>query len=279
MNLIIDRDTEIYNITISSITDHSKCELYDSKDFPEDLKPYFDYKDYKNTLSYGLKKQISIPKTFSRMGIYIEFNSKNKYDYHKYDVFLPYIENESEFNIIKSLNLIKIGILDKILLEHKQNIKNISYEDYKSITNLLYDELEFACTYHESDDTRENKVYNNELYNFEKSKDLLENIPTIIYVYYHLYEYVLNYFNKIQFIKFIKDEYNTNCECDEFTTLCKYKLIIYTNKKLLTGNKIQLLMSYEFDKRDKDKTYKIWQHDDDYFIIQEIQEKNLIDLL
>jgi hypothetical protein len=38
-------------------------------------------------------------------------------------------------------------------------------------------------------------------------------------------------------------------------------------------------MSYEFDKRDKDKTYKIWQHDDDYFIIQEIQEKNLIDLL
>ena len=101
----------------------------------------------------------------------------------------------------------------------------------------------------------------------------------IIELYKDLCEYVLNYFNKIQFIKFTKDEYNTNCECDNFTTLCNYKLVIYTNKKLLTGNKIQLLNSYDFDERDKDKTYKIWQHDDDYFIIQEIQEKNLIDLL
>lgn len=100
MDLIIDRDTEIYNITISSITNHSTQELYDFKDFPEDLKPYF---DCNFNISYGLKKQISITKRFSRMGIYIKFNET--YVPHKYDVFLPYIENESEFNIIKSLNL------------------------------------------------------------------------------------------------------------------------------------------------------------------------------
>ena len=275
MDLIIDRDTEIYNITISSITNHSTQELYDFKDFPEDLKPYF---DCNFNISYGLKKQIRISKTFSRMGIYIKFN--REYDYHKYDVFLPYIENESEFNIIKSLNLIKIGMLDKILQEHKQNILNISYEDYKSITNLLYNKIDFAYMYDEDDDTRENKVYNNYLYNIKKTKDPLENMRKIIDIQTDdLCEYVLNYFKKIQFIKFTKHNYNTNHECDEFTTLCEYNLIIYTNKKLLTGNKIQLLNSYSIHKRDKDKTYKIWQHDDDYVIIQEIQEKNLIDLL
>ncbi len=186
MDLIIDNNTEIFNINISSYLNHTIDKTYNFKDVPYNVKQNYIKTDFTQD------KKLRVRENFCRMGLYILFNQNRCSNYndryyisHEYDVILPYIENEIDFNIIKQKKLIKFGIFSKLFKIKNINIEieEIEYIDYTKIFKFLVDN-DYILIHYIEDDERDNIQHDSAIYNCNIY--ILNIIIIIFLIIYHV---------------------------------------------------------------------------------------------
>ena len=290
MDLIIDNNTEIFNINISSYLNHTIDKMYNFKDVPYNVK-----QNYKKT-DFTQDKKLRLRENFCRMGLYILFNQDHCYNdiyniydnSHEYDVILPYIENEIDFNIIKQKKLIKFGIFSKLFTKKNINIeiKEIEYIDYTKIFKFLVDN-DYILIHYIEDDERDNIQHDSAIYNcniYFEYRNIFNNIPRIVNIQDTIMESIVNLFSNIKFIKLCKKKYNkddytydSSSEiCYDYdTNYCNYyNIILYTDTKYTNNEKIEIYKPYKINNLNKLTLfkYKVFFHDDNFIVIQKIHE-------